>query len=397
MMAALMKPATFSVADWIAQANIDLMRHPDYCAFSAVLTCGGVTLDERVPTACTDGWSIRINPTFAAGLPLPQLRFVMAHEAMHIAFQHLHVWQHLWKRDPQRTNIAADAFINLALTQADAGKGFLMMPTEGVQPEARYAGMSVGQIFDAMGQASQSSQSGGGSSGFDEHDWEGAQQGDAAQQKARDEAVQRAVRQGEAIRQRLAQGKGSAAMDAILGELTAPRLDWRALLRAFLTESCARRDESSWRRPSRRYLSQDVYMPSMQGTRAGELVIGLDTSGSCFGTQTMTAFVSEVQALVRGLSPERVHVIYWDARVTGHQTFDDGQFAVAALKPTGGGGTDGSVLFDYLRAKRIQPAAVIQYTDGEVGDWGRSDWPTVWAVTDKRRRAPHGMTMHLEI
>ena len=37
--------------------------------------------------------------------------------------------------------------------------------------------------------------------------------------------------------------------------------------------------------------------------------------------------------------------------------FEDGQFAVQDLKPKGGGGTDGAVLFDYLREKNINPAA----------------------------------------
>ena len=82
-------------------------------------------------------------------------------------------------------------------------------------------------------------------------------------------------------------------------------------------------------------------MPSMQGVSVGEIVIGFDTSGSCFGTDTMTHFVSEITSLIEMVCPEKVHVIYWDTHIAGHQTFEEGQFAVQQMKVRGGGGTDG--------------------------------------------------------
>jgi predicted metal-dependent peptidase len=95
------------------------------------------------------------------------------------------------------------------------------------------------------------------------------------------------------------------------------------------------------------------------------------------------------------VKPSKVHVVYWDTAIVGHQQFDDGQFAVADLKPKGGGGTDGSVLFDYLREKNIKPNAIIQLTDGYVGEWGHTDVPTLWAITTDIK-APFGTTIRLE-
>jgi hypothetical protein len=127
-----------------------------------------------------------------------------------------------------------------------------------------------------------------------------------------------------------------------------------------------------------------------------ELVIGFDTSGSIFGGVEMDMFASEIKTIIEDIKPTKVHVIYWDTAVAGHQTFEEGQFAVQNMKPKGGGGTDGSVLFDYLRDKRITPQAIVQFTDGYVGDWGKTDVPTLWAVSSDLV-APFGTTVRIEV
>jgi predicted metal-dependent peptidase len=55
------------------------------------------------------------------------------------------------------------------------------------------------------------------------------------------------------------------------------------------------------------------------------------------------------------------------------------------------------VLFEYLRDKRIEPQAIIQFTDGYVGDFGNSNIPTLWVITDKSIKAPWGQTLHINI
>jgi len=53
------------------------------------------------------------------------------------------------------------------------------------------------------------------------------------------------------------------------------------------------------------------------------------------------------------------------------------------------------VLFDYLREKAIRPNAIVQFSDGYVGDWGHTDVPTLWALTSNVR-SPFGITINLE-
>lgn len=391
-----------NVADRIKKAHIAIMQHKKFCAYSGILACGKVTVSDAVPSAATDGWNVIYNPKFVEEhMPSdPELRFLVLHEATHKAYRHMVTWRALHEENARLANVAADFFVNLTLQDTDDGEGFVKMPQIGIPPEPKYRGWSVAMIYaDLKKQIDEQDASGEGEGQggeMDEHDWNGNEaNGDPAKEQQQADEIQRAIRQGEIMRKKLA-GKGAGQADGLFGDLLAPAIDWKQVLREFITETCAGRDESSWRKPNRRYLGMDVYMPTMVGTTMTELVIGFDTSGSIFGGGEMTRFVSEIKTIIEDVKPSKVHVIYWDTRVAGHQTFEDGQFAVQDLKIKGGGGTDGSVLFDYLRDKNINPQAIVQFTDGYVGSWGRSDSPTLWAVTSDLK-APFGTTIKVEV
>ena len=389
-----------NVQDRIKKAHIAIMQHKNFCAYSGVLACGKVIVNDSVPTAATDGWDVRYNPEFIAEHMKtdPELRFLVLHEATHKAYRHMTVWKSLHEENHMLANVAADFFVNGVLMDTDDDEGFIKMPSVGIQPEPKYRGWSVKQIFDDLKkQQEENGQDSGSGDGMDEHDWEGnAANGDPAQEQAQANEIQRAIRQGEIMRKKL-QGKGAGQSDGVFGELLAPKVNWRQVLRDFITETCAGRDESSWRKPNRRFLSQDVYMPSMVGTTMTELVIGFDTSGSIFGGDEMTRFVSEIATIIEQVKPSKCRVIYWDTEVAGEQVFEDGQFAVQDLKIKGGGGTDGSVLFEHLRNNNIKPDAIVQFTDGYVGDWGHSDVPTMWVITSSQITAPFGTSIHLDV
>jgi predicted metal-dependent peptidase len=206
--------------------------------------------------------------------------------------------------------------------------------------------------------------------------------------------IDRALRQGEILAKKI--GKAAGGRDGMFGDLLHPKVDWRVVLRDFISETCRGRDETTWQRPNRRFLADDILMPSCISTTMEELVIGFDTSGSCFGGAEMTRFVSEITRIIEDIAPSKVHVVYWDTEVAGHQTFDDGQFAVQSLQPKGGGGTDGSVLFKYLQQKGIRPQAIVQFTDGYIDNWGSTDVPTLWAITSNIK-APFGTTIQVEV
>ena len=129
----------------------------------------------------------------------------------------------------------------------------------------------------------------------------------------------------------------------------------------------------------------------------GPLVVGFDTSGSCFSGTVISRFVTELTAIVEAVSPSKLYVVYWDWNVRAHQVFEDGQFTLSNIRPQGGGGTNGAVLFDWLREQQIKPEAVVQFTDGYVGDWGSCDVPTLWAITERGVTAPWGTSIHVSV
>lgn len=381
-----------NVSDRIKKAHIAVMQHKKFCVFAGVLACGKVTVTEDVPTACTDGWNVKYNPKFIEENMADdaELRFLVLHEATHKAYRHLSVWKELHNTNARLANVAADYFVNGVLHDTDAGEGFVKMPKVGIKPKPKYKGWSVLQIFTDL---EQEDDEGGHGGDLDDHDWDGDGEGRTPTEQEMEDEIGRALRQGEIMRKKRS-ASGSGGEDGVFGDLLSPKVDWRKVLRDFIQETCAGRDESSWARPNRRFLSEDIYMPTMLGMTMTELVIGFDTSGSVFGSHEMTLFASETTRVIEDVKPSKVHVVYWDTDVVGHQTFEDGQFAIQDLKPKGGGGTDGAVLFDYLREKNIRPQAIIQFSDGYVGDWGRSDCPTMWALTTDLK-APYGVTINL--
>jgi len=382
----------------IRRQHVKIMHHKMWCVMGPVVAMGRTEVRDDIPTACTDGVNKIYGEKFVAKLTDEELRFVILHEATHVAYTQLDVWRHLFEEDRKLANVAADLFVNLSLVDTDAGEGFIRMPEVGIPPDDKYRGWSVGKIYEDLKQNPPPDKGGNGSGdgqGFDEHDTSGAEGRSSSESQALVDEVGRLLRQGEIVRQQRSRdgaGKTPGVIDALLN----PKVNWREALRDFIQELCGGREESSWRKVNRRYISNDVLMPSMVGYRMGELVVAIDTSGSCFGTGIMTRFVSELAGVIEQVNPERVRVLYWDTAVSGDQVFENGQFAVANVKPTGGGGTRVDVVFDYLREKRISPQAVVVLTDGDVGnEWGRSDWPTLWAVLGKNR-APYGVTLNIE-
>jgi predicted metal-dependent peptidase len=255
--------------------------------------------------------------------------------------------------------------------------------------------MNAKQVYDIL----KDEGGGGGGGGFDEHDWEGAKEMDAEAQKVLEKELEHAVRQGKAQHQKM-NGKDGGGLDRLLDDITTPKVDWREELREFVKTCCASKDTSSWRRVNRRFLSSGVYMPSLIGETIGDVVLGVDTSGSIGGAQ-LAGFMSEAKAIFEEVRPSKVHLLYWDAEVAAHEEYEQGNMdmLLQTTKPKGGGGTSPSCVSKYLNDKKLKPECVIMLTDGYVGsDWG-SDWaaPVLWGVFDNvGATAETGKTIHVE-
>lgn len=389
----------------LKKAKITLMRSPKFALWSGILMLGKTEVSDDVPTARTNGRDEVYGRAFIEELNDKELAFVVLHENLHKALRHLFIWRKLYDENPQLANAACDYVINLMIINSDPNASIVAMPHKDGKVygllDRRFAGMNAKQVFDILKkeQEERGGKSGGGD-GFDSHDWDGAKELSADEIKELEKEVDQALRQGQVAHQK-ANGSGAGNMNRELGDLLNPQVDWREALREFVTTTCSAKDASSWRRVNRRYLSGDVYMPTLIGERVGRIVVGIDTSGS-IGGRELSRFLSEVKSIVEDVRPQYLDLIYWDSVVASHEEYDELSVAniVSSTKPQGGGGTDPRAMMQYLKEKNITPECIVMLTDGEIGknDWG-NEWPApiLWVVCGRDTiSAPCGKTIHIK-
>ena len=384
---------TLTAEQRLQKAVMAIMAHDKYVGLSSVLMIGDRTVDDTVPTACTNGRDEMYGRAFVDGLNDAELRFLILHECYHKMYQHLTTWKHLYDKHPQVANVACDYVINIQLVDGDNGEGFIKMPKVGLL-DAQYRDMDTAQVFHQVYDSIPEGDDGSGiGDGMDDHDWDGAEQLSEEEKGDLEREVEEAIRQGVLVAGKLGSG---GARD--LEELLKPQIDWRDVLREFISTTCAGKDFSTWARPNRRFVSTGVYMPSGISEKVGELVIAIDTSAS-IGQCELTTFLSEIKSVCDNVRPERIRLLYWDTRVCADETYDHAETdtLVQSTKPAGGGGTDVNCVSEYMTEHKIDPQAVIVFTDGYVYDWGTWTCPVLWAVYDNKQAKPDcGKTVHID-
>ena len=376
----------------VTKSHIAIMRSKQFCMFAGVLSVGKVSFTDDLPTAATNGRDVVYNPDFIKTLDDKELNFVVLHEALHKAYQHMHLWQKLWKQSPQLANMAADYVVNYSIHEADVNGEITKIPSSALF-DKKYAGMTTKQVFELLKKDMESQGSSGGE-GHDTHDWEGAEALSDEEVKETAKQIDQALRQGEIIR-----GKMQGNKNRSVNEILEPKVNWREQLREFVNATCRNKDKTSWKRPHKRFIGHDIYMPSMIGESIGQIVVGIDTSGS-IGDKELSEFLTEVVAICDDVSPSSIELLYWDTNVAGHETYNQGDYKalVQSTKPAGGGGTHVGCVNQYIKDKRIEPEAIIILTDGYVEDdfGGNWEYPTLWAITSKHITSPHGKTIHID-
>jgi predicted metal-dependent peptidase len=213
----------------------------------------------------------------------------------------------------------------------------------------------------------------------------------AAEQQEIEQAVDRAIRQGEMLAGKMG---GNSPRD--IGAIPEPKVNWREQLRDFVSSVTSGRDSTTWRRPNRRWLAQDMYMPSPYSEAVGPMVVGVDTSGS-IDQQQINEFLAEIKSITEVTPPERIHLLYWDTDIAAEETYEQGSYAslTDSTKPAGGGGTDPSCVERYVRDMSTKPEIVLMLSDGYIfGDFPDFNVPTIWGMTTDKT-APNATNIKL--
>jgi predicted metal-dependent peptidase len=356
-------------------------------------------------TTASDARRLYYNPRWIAKLSTAQVQFVLAHEALHCALGHFARRGHRVKR---RWDLACDFAVNPLLVEEG-----LTPPPEAVVPDV-YRGMAVEEIYPCIddsldnetlddhawdgedgGQGASGNQDAQGKGGGSrqEQDAEtggatpkapqGGGEGEGGEAppllsgREKEQLQQQWQRHLAAAAQRAREaGKLAGALARLAEAALAPRVSWRALLAQYLSQVA--RDDYSYMRPSRR--EGDMIMPSLR-SRAGELVVALDVSGSV-NDEDLAQFMAEINA-IKGAMPVRVTLLACDAALApdGPWRFEPWQLLELPRRFQGGGGTDFTPVFEWVRNEDARPDALVYFTDAD-GTFPQAvpDYPVVWLV-----------------
>ena len=361
-----MKPSDELVRRISKAKSLLILDHP---FFGTAVSKRPFIYTDTVPTAAMSATGqMYLNPEFVEPLSVRNTMFLLAHEALHYMLSHGLRRKH---RDPQAWNVAADKVINDTLIDArvgdfiDGGVTF-----DGARNNA------AEELYD-------DNDAGGGWPGGIGNDV--GDPVDADTGKPLDDAqihqleAQAKIDTIQSAKAAKAVGKLPGSIERMVDELVNVSTPWHQILERFMQSKV--KNDYSWRRPNRRFISKGMYIPGLDHTPSmGTVVIAVDTSCS-IGDDELAMFSGHINRILETCTPEKVVVIYCDAEVNHVDEYTNEDLPVK-LTGYGGRGTAFEPVFDYVDANDIDPEVVIYLTDG-YGDQHEftSAHETIWVTT----------------
>ncbi len=340
-----------------------------------------VNADEWCSTAATDGRHFYYNSRFIQMLRPKEIEFLFGHEVLHCVYDH---FGRRGDRDPQLFNIANDFAVNADLIKHRVGEKITTVPC---LHDPKYDGMSSEEIYDKLFENAQKININdlldkmidehldgeGDADGDGDGDKEGKGRpklSDAERQQIRDKIKEAMLAAAQTV-----DGAGNipAGVMRMIKELTEPQMNWRELLRMNLESTI--KSDFTWMRASRRGWHMDAVMPGMKNDEMIDIAIAIDTSGS-IGEKMLKDFLGEIQGIMDSFPAYKIHVFSFDTSVYNPAQYDsDNLDSIIDYEPAGGGGTDFTAIYDYLKEEDIQPRRLVVFTDGyPFGSWGDEEY-----------------------
>lgn len=355
--------------------------------------------DEWCSTAATDGRNFYYNSRFINMLKPKEIEFLFGHEVLHCVYDH---FGRRGDRDPMLFNVANDYAVNGDLKKHRVGEFITSVPC---LYDSKFEGKSSEEIYDILYEnAEKINMSDLIDKLLDEHldgegDGEGEGDGDEKdgkgkgrpklspeeRQKIKDE-IKEAVLAAAAA----SDGAGNlpAGVKRLIQDMTAPKMNWRELLRMQLESTI--KSDFTWMRASRRGWHMDAVMPGMKNDEMIDIAIAVDASGS-IDERMLRDFLSEVQGIMDQFQSYKIHIFTFDTKVYNPETYNsDNLDTICDYEVKGGGGTDFDAIYDYLKEEQIEPKRLVVFTDGyPFGSWGDENYAdTVWIIHGNQTVVP---------
>lgn len=367
-----------------------------------------VNADSWLSTAATDGRHFWYNSEFVNRLSIKECEFLFGHEVLHVVYDHM---GRRGDRDPILSNIAADYCVNQDLIDQGIGQRITKVP---ILFDPKYKKMSyeevyddlfknakkinlqtlMSQVLDEHMEAEDESDGDGGGEGEAEGTGNGRPRLSKAKLKELRDEIKEAVLQA-------AQAGGAGnlpdGVKRLIKDMTESVIDWRELLLQQIQSTI--KNDYSWMRPSRRSWHMDAVMPGLTPGDTVDVCVAIDTSGS-IGANELKIFLSEVKGIMESYDDYRISVWSFDTAVYNLQIFtQDNMNDILQYEPMGGGGTDFTANWSFMKDNEIEPKKLVVFTDGmPYGGWGDPDYcDTVWIIKgNPSATPPFGTWAHYE-
>jgi predicted metal-dependent peptidase len=328
----------------LRKAKVQLVLHQPF--FASIVLKRSIQMDDAMPTACmTANGKIIVGTEFLSKQTVQKTVGLLAHESMHYAMLH---HQRVGWRKPRPANKAMDKVINDILTASG-----MELPDGGVM-QAGARDYAWEQLYN------EDDDDGGGEyqpgTGNDDLSSEGVNDmGPEEIQQIKQELIQAAT---------AAKAKGTmpAGLEQLIKDIVNPPTPWHQLLERFMLLQI--KAGTSWKRPNKRWVCHDLYMPSQDvEPRMGTVVIQMDESGSV-GMAERRHFFGHVNKIIESCKPEKIYLLHTDARVHLAEEFTMDDLPIN-YKNVACGGTDMTVGFGWVEEQGIEPDVFVCLTDGE--------------------------------
>jgi len=148
----------------------------------------------------------------------------------------------------------------------------------------------------------------------------------------------------------------------------------------------------NWKRPDRRFIGRDLWLPGKGGEGAGWLVIWGDTSGS-ISEGELNRYMGEMRGMIEDVHPRRLTIVWCDAKIHHIDEVTD-LSDLEHIKARGVGGRGGTAIepvWDWISENRDGPPDMfIGMTDGEFNFPAQPEYPIVWASVGNKKNFDYG-------
>jgi len=297
-----------------AKANL-VLDHPFFGSLALKLN---YVPTREVKYMHVDGVNLFYNPEGISELNEEQLVGGIAQNVMHCALGHV---VRRGDRDAKKWDRACDHAVNIILNDCND----LQLPPES-PCDLQFKGMTSEVIYNKLEDEDGDQGGSGGQnySGINDAPTSGEGKDDPSggDGKTTDQSDQELgddwkISTAQAAKAAKMAGNLPGGIEKIMMDILAPKVEWKEVLRRFLTQSD--KSDYSWSRGNRRYISQGLYLPSAWNESLGEIVIAIDDSCSVSDDE-IQAFQAEINGILEDSPPKKIHVIPCNTNV--HDTYE---------------------------------------------------------------------------